>query len=197
MTTDELVPLAREAAAELGDAWSVNSDMDTFGVHLHGPDGQRLHFRESRDKRGAVTISPTYPHPTAYYFQGEQHKAINVRADRGARVIAGEIRRRLMPEYVATLAEVRKADERHSAAYAAREKYVAEVYQIIGKDRPVLKDWQQSRAEQDTHSHVDLYGTGGGSGHVDVSFDATTASLEIRYIPAEKVLAILRLLVAS
>jgi hypothetical protein len=194
MHNEEFRKIARAVAAELGDAWSLGDEIG-WGFQMNGPGGQRLHI--ASEKGGRAEIHGVYPSPTAYYFDGEQHRSIGVSLSRGPEAIAREIRRRVMPDYVATLAKVKAADERHREAYEARQEYAGKVYRVIGKEPPALEHWQQRHAEADTRSSVDLSGFAGGNGHVDISFDATKAGIEISGLRSGVVLQILELLAGS
>jgi hypothetical protein len=191
--------LATEVATALGDGWSVDPEWDCNGSMIDHTDGRRLHVHKPWNKDGFVAVNGVYPHPTAFYFRPEDRFEINVRADRGAEVIAREINRRLMSDYAEVLAKVKAADEQHRDAYAKREAFTARVYAVLGKPQPVheVPEWEQERRRMDTSTDISLHGLLDGYGSIKVSHDATSASIEIHSIPAEKVLEVLKLLARS
>jgi hypothetical protein len=198
METD-LRMLAAEVAKSLGDGWGLEPKESFGDVMLAGPDGGALYLYEPQRKYGYVAVSPLYPHPTAYRFRpGETGLEINVRADRGAETIAREVTRRLLPTYTKALTALHAADRRYRAAFAARETYAARLYTLLGKTPPVLEDWDEEDWEKTglpgDSTSIDLSGLANGDGSVEVDFDAHTASLKIRHISAEKVLAIVEML---
>jgi hypothetical protein len=195
----EIPAIATEVARELGNGWCVDPAWDANGRMLDHTDGRRLHVHKPWNKDGFVAVSGVYPHPTAYYFRPEDRFEINVRADRGAEVIAREVTRRLLPDYADVLAKVKAADVQHRDAYAKREAFTARVYAVLGKPQPVydMTDWQGEQRKRDTSTDISLHGLLDGYGSVKVGYDATSASIEIHGIPAEKVLEVLKLLARS
>jgi len=99
------VELKFAAAAGFEDHWAR-----VFGL----PDGGRLFFQAARD-RGQLHISASVAEALRehrpYYRDGEAPKtSINVATSKDAKRIAGDVRRRLLPEY-----------EREAAACASRK----------------------------------------------------------------------------
>jgi hypothetical protein len=107
MTADLLALVA--TAARVMPAWSAASA--EHGAYLNGPGGAKLHLEQPWNRKGYVSVSGCYPITS----MRPDHVTIAVRTDRGAGILAREIRRRLLPGYLAELAKVtaHNAAEQH------------------------------------------------------------------------------------
>lgn len=118
--------LSREIAAELGD-WRVDESeqyADHRSTYLVHQSGARLSLAPAWNKPDRLEIAGTYPQGTHNVARFERYE-IGVTATRGATTIAKEIRRRLLPAYLAEHRRVLDAlhahdDDRQAATAAAR-----------------------------------------------------------------------------
>lgn len=129
MSGFDVLALTQDVAAELGDDWGVATSEERPEVVLVGPGGERI-IPRGKGWGGAKAGQLNWwgqLGPTLHQFGN--HHSINVGADRGARVIAAEIVRRLLPPYRATLVQARRKAEQ--AAEDARRQ-VGNLYRLAG-----------------------------------------------------------------
>lgn len=111
----DLRALASAVSAELGEGWSLDADQN-WSAQVRGPASQMLSLSSgSYNDLTRVVIHGVFPrdHRGEYPYMRPADKAeISVASDRGAAVIAKEIRRRLLPTYEPALAALlaRQAD---------------------------------------------------------------------------------------
>ena len=124
----DLPKLAREVAAALGDLpgreWQHDIGWPGFGERISGPSDRFITLTVPYNTRGQVEISGSYPAGSSAMYD-LKHFEITVRADRGAEVIAKEITRRLMPDYLAELARL-KVWLANQADRAERQRQLAD-----------------------------------------------------------------------
>jgi hypothetical protein len=103
----DMVPLVRQILAHL-PGWTINDGANDWDhvVTLAGPEGQGLYINGVHGGKGKLHISGVYPKDRSNNCYGRsvigynsQPPSINVAASRGAKAIAGDIARRLLPEY--------------------------------------------------------------------------------------------------
>lgn len=131
----ESTKLLRTTAADvvtfLGDGWSVDpSNPDYPTVNIDGPDGASLNLRgDSFLSIKKLEISGSYPKLLdGSWDHHSKAVGINVSISRGGKAIAGEIQRRLLPEYTKQLAE---AIDRKAKAQANQDARAAIAQRII------------------------------------------------------------------
>jgi hypothetical protein len=188
-----IAKLAAEVAGELGDGWSVDPHWNANGSMLDHTDSRRLHICTSRwpqNRAGRVIISGVLPYRPGSYIEPGSHKEITVAAERGAAVIAREINRRLMPEYIEALSKIRARNAGEDAAFASQSALAVKVRSIFGLAEPELNDWQLEQVKRNGHS-IGLHEFGYGS--VRPNYDGTDAKLEVT-LPADQLLQVLELL---
>lgn len=116
----ELPTLAAQIARELGSGWSVDTPNE-WNVRLIGPNREHLPMHVPWNSKGQVRISGSYPIGITTLY-GVSLPGIGVSASRGAKAIAKEITRRLLPEYAPVLVEIlRRHHERELSQFRQRD----------------------------------------------------------------------------
>lgn len=125
-------------ATELGEGWSVEVDADTAenNATLLGPDGARVFMHlpmygntdrfEITGWYGWQKIRDMYPEP--------KRVSINVGRMRGPAVIAREITRRLLPEYLPELERVNAWLVKRGESEATRDAVAADLFALAGDE---------------------------------------------------------------
>jgi hypothetical protein len=172
---------AAKLAAELGMV--VTYREHGLGAQLGGTDGEPGYFaHEPWNRHGRVEVTGIYP---ASERSSRTRPSITAALDRGAAAVAGDIRRRLEPAYLAELAETNAWNERAARDDWAREQVAARI-EALFPDATYRIDHRQSKSR--TEVHVGSFGAGGGvrlfSRGEDVQFE------DFR-VPAEAGLAML------
>ena len=194
MEDKEILALAHDVAAELGDGWTAGTQRDVVGAVLYAF-RTRLIIRDIPRKPDHVAVKGMYPDDSAYSFENGERIEINVRADRGAQAIAREIERRVLPGYLTTLGKIRAADAARDKRFAIREAFVGRVYAILGTTPPQRTDDDIRCARlDDGHAEVNLTGMFDGYGEVKVSQTGESGEIRLGGIPAETILDLLRYL---
>jgi hypothetical protein len=205
MTREEILQLATDVAANLGEGWTVHPEWDSNGRMIVHTDGRKLHIYApggytTRALQGRVIVSGSYPYLPGRYTDPGNHIEITVRADRGAAVIAREITRRVLPEYTERYARVVADNETHAATVRTVREAEAVFCAAIGKPAPDysgLTDWQREQRDRDARTSISLHGLTTGYGSVEL-YGHTPADLrakvELSSITAETALAIIELL---
>lgn len=186
LTDDDFRTLASDVAAALGDGWRSEYDPDSFGRYratLHGPDDAKiLMWRDRYGNDGKLTVSGSYPDNNAYDVK---HVKIGIGETRGAAVIAREIQRRLLPDYLPELVRIKKDNARRTDNRAARLRLAEELAGPI-KGR-VIDDARSS------HTHIVTYDNG-LSVSIDINHDASGGRIEVSSATADQLRAIIALL---
>jgi hypothetical protein len=131
--------LAQEIGNELGEGWVGTPDA-WHSAELHGPDGMRLDLDVSRT-RGSLHIQGMFrhlKHAADIYMSDIRYPGINVSVDRGAVVIAREIKRRLMPDYLHAFAAVQSRIKR---------------YEQMLRERGEMVEWIAGITKTEPHAH--------------------------------------------
>ena len=186
----DLTTLAAGICQELGQGWAVKPcDLEHLVKFVHD-DGHGLAIHATWDGPGRLSISGEYPRDaksnTCYgrsviRYNGSLPK-ITVADTKTAKQIAGDIKRRLLPEY---LEIYKKAVERKASA----DKYEAaqgSVLDRLARIAPSLHVDRERKVFSDYRSEGG-YVTNGQASDDSVSMD-------LRSVPVEKAEAILRLL---
>lgn len=108
----KLPTLANEIAAEMGEGWHAEVAEHVVYVR-HTDTDEAFHLGVPWNKPTMVQVSGSYPDGVRDVY-GVEHHSISVSAGRGARVFAAEIRRRLLPDYLATLTVVQAGIARNN-----------------------------------------------------------------------------------
>ncbi len=183
--------IIRQAAGLIADAlggWKVDTDerwTGHRGAHLDGPGGARLtigaHGYRNADR---LEIAGSYPQvPGQRLPYGTKHHTITVSRDRGPAAIARDVRRRLLPPYAETLAEVCKSQAQDTTAQEARDTLA---------DR--LGGTVPSHARGDSSTEIYLSLPAGLHGRARVNYRGDSASLELGDVPADLAIRVLDLL---
>lgn len=173
--------IAREVAPLLGEGW-VFDDRDSAGASIAGPDDAELFFYLGYGSKGKVTISSSYPNGTYQKVWKYDRFEIGVSVSRGAAVIAKEIQRRLLPDYLPELARVRQAIADHDAAEARRDSVAEVLGKIVGSEA--------------RGGEIRLYHSGGYHGAINVGHGGDNVRIELGGLSSEQAELILSALVA-
>lgn len=124
----ELHDLVDQVATELGGEWTKEPPSDDHvGAYLVGPDNARLFVRRAERDRTRVAVLGRYPQTD---FRAPSI-GIKVARDRGPTVIAAEIRRRLLPDYLVNLARVVERNRERDQAAASRTHNAGELAKTL------------------------------------------------------------------
>lgn len=176
----DLTSLAHQAAAALGEGWTVTR----HSAHVHSldhPDGRVLNLW-SRRGGGRVEITGSYPASDHACLPAEGGR-ISVRADRGGPALAQEITRRLMPQYTAQLAEIR-------AQIAEAERCAQARASVLDRFRRVLPCIEEASQQ----GHQFYFTLAHGPGEVRAQGDGTRVQLVLPSLPAQDAERIAQLL---
>lgn len=209
MGNSEIGALCADIAKELGEGWSAASREGMTGAYLVHSDGRELHVWNGWNNHGKLAISGNFTRDMhdVYWFKNEDYKTnqdINVRADRGAVVIAREITRRLLPQYTETFARAQAAVTEQREAMAKREDVAGWFYAMLGKTPPERKtdtdSWRREQIERDklksSRTEISLYGLATGYGELYIDNAGESGGVNIRSIPVAKLKAIVEVLTA-
>lgn len=171
-------------ATELGEDWKVNTDeryADHMGVYLDGPSQQQLWLGFDWRNPDRIKVRGHYPQPpgTTLPYGTKSHE-IGLSRDRGPEAIAKEIRRRLLPGYIESLAGV---IEGHTLAdeNASRRDTVARDFETI------LGGRYAGTTAADSGAEVSFFDDARGFGRVRLNSDGTkVVEFEIRSLPLDK-----------
>lgn len=100
--------------------YALDNEWDAFGVMLDGPEASRLHMTESD---GRLTVSGCWPRTDLRV----KPATVSVKADRLPAAIALEVRKRLLPGYLARLAEVVEHEAEVTRADAERARVMERI----------------------------------------------------------------------
>lgn len=169
LTTDEIHALAKDVAKHL-PGWKYDKKGLDAGMYstlaailTDGGDGT-LALSYNYYKAGMIRIDGRYPHyaDNTTCFVANMPHSISVGEARGAATIAKEITRRLLPDYVATLAKVLAAIKERKTYHAACETNAKRLGDILGETpgtRGVrhidLANLQLSFFDDDIHGSVE------------------------------------------
>ena len=184
MRDREIAALAVDVARWLGPGWARELDDDYAGTHVvSGP--VRLYICSARTA-GQVAISGSLPDTTLRVDRPH----INVSLARGAKAIAKEVRRRLLPRHLAALERVLAYDAEQAHDHGARQVTLAKIAAMFPGShvREITSAYKASDAD------VVIEAKGGGRGTVHASGDAAELTIELRGVPADVALRMLELL---
>lgn len=135
----DMLALARNVAAELGEGWAGREWYHAYGALIDGPDGESLYLRiDTYGTNRRVRISGSYEEFRDITRYGAGDPEITVAPNKAPRLIARDIARRLLPDYRETLETLRYRKARHDAA-EMRERAV------MGRLGEILPDYQGGR----------------------------------------------------
>ena len=171
-TNFDLEALAHDVALALGEGWQVGATPGYPGdpVHLDGPDGAGLSLAPATYKPDKVQISGVYP---PHDLDRSKHPGITVSVRRGGELIAREISRRLLPPYLAELAEVLASNATAKANRGARLQLAYDLAACLGGH--VLPE-----ARHATTTRITLSQPATLADRTD-GFDVTTVDVDIAY----------------
>ena len=193
--------IAEALRARTGQAWDLvteESEQPGWGFYIDGPHRLRLHMEDAVASSHHY-IYGVYP-PTR--MQVDRHSC-KVRTDRGPAAIAGEIARRVLPDYTHALAEVLAYEAKQLADYAGRVDAVHEAEELFGarSDFEPYDSGPGRMRAQEVSVSLPLRGAfplgkHGVSEHarVEASDGGALLSLDLKNVPAPVVLRMLRVL---
>jgi len=165
---EQLRDIAPTVARLLGEGWSVRTKEPVVGdglpnyVELQGPDGAELSVSAgySYDKTGSITAH--FPdRENGYQFWSLPYKvsrpSINVNIARGAKAVAGEIQRRILPDYLPLLAACNEARKQHQFHVASAHAAASQVAGVI--EAPFRGDNGSGRGDGGGTIAIHVYGS--------------------------------------
>lgn len=175
---------------------NVNADGELhWSAQIDGPDGEELHVSLDGDKAviyGSFKtrdVKGNYfdPHP-------EKRPEIKVTAARGVVVIAREIKRRLLPEYVAAFARVRARLEQYNNYLSERRSDLETILAELDKPHEEASH-RDGKAYGYIRPRADVLDPRGEPQEISVEAEIhTTINLELRSLSVAQTIAVLRLL---
>ena len=195
--TDTRLQLAREVAAELGDGWTAVQDPDHGlgrGISLVHRDGRAISVGSDWRATGKLILRGVYPYEVSQHCHSVEHFEIGASASKGARLIARDIRSRLMGDYEAELARLRGVAEDKLRRERTQEAMTGRLALSAGVTVDDRRRGGDSFGVQGSSG-----GESGWSGHVDVGGyrGEPTVTVELRSLPEEYAAGILRQLAAA
>lgn len=183
MTDDRaLLAATAESVAEALEGFSVDTSWDnSWNVPLNGPNGARIFL--SLD-RGRVEVGGAYPDGYYQALGSQERHEITVALSRGPVTIAREIVRRLLPGYLATLAEVQEKMRLDQEAKDMRQVAAERLAEVLSIPGVHLRDGELSWFSD----------TPAGYGSARVNYGGGTAAIEARSVTlevAERILCVL------
>jgi hypothetical protein len=187
----QLAELGAKVGAGLGMALDLTWDGN--GVRL-GTEGNGVHVHEPYNRRGYVAVDGWFP-PTSYPFGAGDRAHVMVRADRGPRVIAAEVDRRLMPSYRAAMVKVRAHEASVRADLQARETLAAYITGLFPDVVASMPAHCQSGGRTEVILHLPAYAGGTVRFHGDgreVEFERfrVPAAVALRMLDVAALLAV-------
>lgn len=140
MEPEALTRLIISIAEALGCAARFGSKVNHFEnpnllYIIRAGTAERICIRESSSERGKLVIDGEYPRTDAGDFisppYGESYPKIRVNPERGAKVIAKDIERRLLPEYRKYLAYVLDRKKQADEYMSVQKRNVQEMLQLL------------------------------------------------------------------
>ena len=129
----------KRVAAEMGESWTAKPfEMDAWAQVILGPNDEYLMLRPEYGNSASAkwTISAHYPDGWSRIYVDRDvagSHEINVSRDRGARVMAREIKRRLLPGYLPALAYVKGRLAENNAYQVTTAITATRIAQCLGK----------------------------------------------------------------
>lgn len=187
MRDPEIAELAADVARCLGPGWTSEPDDDCHGVHIVSRP-LRLYISNGQ-AAGQVHVSGRLPDTHLRVDRG----GINVSKSRGAKRIAAEVQRRLLPRYQAALDRV--LDHQAGQAHDRGARLVT-----LGKIAAMFRGSHVREIDnpyRDSAADVVLNSECGASGTIHAIDDAACLSMELRNVPADVAVRMLELLAAN
>jgi hypothetical protein len=184
--------VAHELGKIRGEVWSTTEGWDQRSRRLRGPGGAALLLREDYRDNRRVSVTGSFPRTGRRAVAPE----ITASHERGAAAVAKDISRRLLPGYLAELAEVLKYNEVEQANYDARAALLNQMAGIFGgqygEHRAPYEPGSSTNWRDIMHlRHVPGY-HGLGYGSVEASGHPDTVNVELTGLPSEVALALLQ-----
>jgi len=104
---NEIRPIATAVVETLGERWTLEEQDYSTGLTLVNDTGARLFMRINWRDESRVVISGEYPKQPMYTHSPVSHE-ITVARTKSGKAIAGDILRRLLPEYLTDLRSVQQ-----------------------------------------------------------------------------------------
>lgn len=180
----------RDLIDELGEGWGYSTDPVKFrGARVFGPGKELLTLLFGWGPGGKLYIRGDFHLPEDYPMSGPTTYEINVSPSRGAKSVASDIRRRLLPQYVKQISIVARRTEQWEAENKAREAIAYRVASLTHTS-------YEPAASPTGRSTVRVYRDGNPVGVV-AKFDiysGTQANIELSNVPLNMIEAIAALI---
>lgn len=186
LTARAVAPMVVKA---LGKEWTIKPTDNPHddNVTLAHVSGASIGLRTSQYGDKGKIVCGGYGTHSAHQVRIEGTHEIRVSVSRGASVIAAELTRRLLPDYLAAFAKQTAAIAEYDAGDRAIERTTMELWEHAGK--PSHKPWRRSNGKT---GPMQFYAPG-ASGAVIVH-SATSIEIEVRGVHPEAARAILDVL---
>jgi hypothetical protein len=180
--------LGANIATILGDGWNCSYEPEKYGrdrMALNGPDDAEIVVWRARyGHDGKLDIHGIYPKNETYDVK---HVRIGVGETRGPAVVAREIQRRLLPDYLPELARIKADNARRADNHGARLALAKELAALI---KGSVNDDSRS-----SHTRVNTsYAASGPRTQVEIRYDASGGNIEIHSLSADQLRAVVTLL---
>ncbi len=183
-TTEDQARLLAAIAAELGPTWRASAADEN--AELIGPDVALYMHAEEWRRDGKLHFGLSCNGLHQYLGYNQHSPTIGVDGKRGAKAIAADIGRRLLPEAVAFYWLLAERKAAHDATEARRRQLLERLAEALGLSAP---DPQTQRAQDGRmYGHV-------GPVHVEITCQDGRAELKLDDVPAdtaERICALLR-----
>ena len=186
MDIDRFRVFAGKVAAELGMMLS-DRFRPVWGARIESPDqvmGYELTLPKPKDRMTEIT--PVYPHSTFGWYQTE-HGKIRVNVTRGHEAVAGDIRRKLEPVYLAALAKIRLHDAEEARLQAARRDLQDQIEALFNPGSVAAP----AHCQSDHRTQLSLPGPGHNGGTVDFQGEGSAVKFDRFRVPRDVALRML------
>lgn len=172
--------LAGMVAPYLGNGWRVDTDKPLdLPPSILGPGGENIYLRTEWNKPDHLIIAGAYPEGASDYPKAR----IGVSRFRDVSAIAGEIKRRLLPDYQESLALAQQAKRRQEQDASTRSTWATAFVQAAGGSVSEVQGDTRSTISLGTHSN--WHGTArllGDGSTVHLELSSLTASVALRVV---------------
>lgn len=189
----ELVELVQAVAEELGAGWTVDAPEGYRGVYLveleDGLERRRVFVApqwsggRQGERRLELTGSPWTLPRDLYVRDVDLRPEITAAADKGAGKLAGDVRRRLLPELDAANRATLEAVESAAWAEKGRRETFDRMAELFGHDSSSV-EWEHAQ-RSGRGPRVSVYRSGGIIGDVEPSWDGRTVAFDVKGVPVE------------
>lgn len=138
--SSEMLPVAQAIRKHLPDGWTAHApDTHDNGVYFRGPDSIELHMKYAQGRYEITGVATR--EEIRQKRSGEGPRPITVAASKSPAQIAGDIRRRLLPGWIAHVTALRERVATHHAYERRTRSFRDELLRVLGKSgHPLAHD---------------------------------------------------------